>query len=80
MPYRVIVDINKCIACGLSWTICGEVFEPDPDTGKTTIKNEYRVKETSDYMEGVIPDNLYECVKKAMENCPVEAIIIKKIS
>jgi len=78
MPYRVRVDLNKCIACGLAWTICDKVFEPDPETGKTIIKSDYKVEETSEYSIGLIPDELYECVKKAEENCPVQAISIEE--
>lgn len=78
MPYYIKIDLNKCIACGLAWTICDKVFEPNPETGKNSVKREYRIEETSNYSIGIIPDELYDCAMKAAENCPVQAIFIEK--
>ena len=79
MPYYVKVDLNKCIACGLAWTICDKVFEPHPETGKTIVKSNYKVEETESYSIGMIPDDLYDCIRRAAENCPVQAISIERI-
>jgi len=55
----VSVDKEKCIGCGLCFSVCEEVFEMND--GKAQVK---KGKEKSK-----IP-----CVKEAAESCPVNAI------
>jgi len=79
MPeYKVIVDREVCIACRLAPALCPEVFESD-NYGKTIVKEEFRVKQDGKYSEGIIGDDLLECVQRAAKNCPVQAIKIEKV-
>jgi ferredoxin len=55
----VKVDKEKCIGCGLCASTCSEVFEMKD--GKSNVK---KGKQKSDA----------ECVKEAIDNCPVGAI------
>lgn len=55
----VKVDKKKCIGCGTCPGVCPEVFEMGPD-GKARVK------------KGA--DKKAECIKEAIESCPVDAI------
>jgi ferredoxin len=55
----VSVDREKCIGCGLCASTCSEVFEMKG--GKSSVK------------KGQNKSNA-ECVKEAIDNCPVGAI------
>jgi ferredoxin len=70
----VKVDWNLCIADGVCYALCPQVFEAGPD-GKSQIVKEYR---GSDVTEGVVPDNLSDCVEQAKTACPVGAISVEK--
>ncbi|MCC6032978.1 MAG: ferredoxin [Desulfurococcaceae archaeon] len=74
MPLKVKVDWNLCIADGVCYALCPQVFEAGPD-GKSQIVKEYR---GSDVTEGVVPDNLSDCVEQAKTACPVGAISVEK--
>lgn len=54
------VDKGLCIGCGACQALCSEVFKLDD--GK------------SDVIEGVDYKANRECIEKAIENCPVQAI------
>lgn len=71
---KVKVDWNLCIADGVCYALCPQVFEAGPD-GKSQIVKEYR---GSDVTEGVVPDNLSDCVEQAKTACPVGAISVEK--
>jgi ferredoxin len=79
MPYRVFVNKKDCIACSLAWTACPEVFEQDLKTGKNHIRPEYLEEETEIISVGLIPEELYECVRIAADGCPTQAIRIEKV-
>jgi ferredoxin len=74
MPLKVKVDWNLCIADGVCYALCPQVFEAGPD-GKSQIVKEYR---GSDVTEGVVPDDLSDCVEQAKTACPVGAISVEK--
>jgi len=76
--YKVTVDRQTCIACGVAPSLCPEVFMLGQDTGKNMITQKYSVKTTEDVSTGVIPEDLYECVKQAADACPVGAIKIEE--
>jgi ferredoxin len=61
----VIVDEEKCIGCGRCMEICPAVFYVDEEIGKSKVIDP----------EGC---EFVGCCEAAEENCPVEAIIIKK--
>ena len=72
--YKVIVDRDTCIGCGLAPATCSEVFVMVG--GKNAVAEKYRKE---DLGVGVIPEEVYECAKNAAESCPVDAIKIEKI-
>jgi ferredoxin len=78
MPYRVTVDRVACIACGVAPATCSKVFELRQDNGKNSIKQEYELEHSEERSVGVIPDDLYECVKLAVDSCPVQAIKMER--
>ena len=55
----VRVDKNTCIGCGACASTCPEVFEMKED-GKSHVKSGAKGNE--------------ECIKEAIESCPVDAI------
>ncbi len=64
--WKVWVDREMCIGCGVCASICPDVFEID-DEGKSYAKIE------------LIDENLYDCAKEAAESCPVSCINIEQI-
>ncbi|MGQ9597188.1 MAG: ferredoxin [Thermoproteota archaeon] len=73
--YRVTVDKDTCIACGVCYSTCPEVFESD-DEGKSQIVSKYR--SSSSGSEGVVDDSVVDCVQSAKDTCPVQAITVEK--
>jgi ferredoxin len=61
---RVIVDEETCMGCGLCAETCPEVFEMNDDKAKIKVDE--------------VPEDVAATCKKAVENCPVEAIQIEK--
>lgn len=80
MKYKVPVDRNACIACGVAPNLCPQVFILGEDNGKTRIVDEYSEKTSEDISVGHVSEELYDCVKKAAEACPVQAITIEEIT
>ncbi|MEM0037690.1 MAG: ferredoxin [Zestosphaera sp.] len=74
MPLKVKVDWNLCIADGVCYALCPQVFEAGAD-GKSQIVKEYR---GSDVTEGTVPDDLADCVEQGRTACPVGAILVEK--
>ena len=66
---KVTIDQDACIACGICYNTCGEVFDQDSE-GFSILVEEYR---TSGETEGEVPDDI-GCTSDAAENCPVDAI------
>ncbi len=67
---KVIIDQDGCIECGGCEDECPEVFVQESGK-KATIKQEYQ---TDNESLGEITDELEDCVKKAVEICPVDVI------
>ncbi len=78
--FRVVVDRSKCIACGVAWLTCGEVFAAGEDNGKNRVREEYETEHSETVSVGIVPEELYECVKSAAEACPVRAITVEEIT
>jgi ferredoxin len=70
MPIKVKINLDLCIADGVCYALCPQVFEAGPD-GKSQIVKEFRGKAPN---EGTIPDNLKDCAEQARVACPVGAI------
>lgn len=79
MDYRVSVDRELCIACRVAPDLCPQVFVLGEDNGKNRLVEKYSEKTSEDISMGVIPEDLYDCVMRASEACPVQAIIVEKI-
>ena len=77
--YRVIVDREKCIACGVAPALAPEILELGADNGKNKVREPYETETTETKSIGIIPEDLYEKAKQAVENCPVEAISVEEI-
>jgi len=74
MALKVEVDKDACIACGLCWSLCGDVFEQDPETGKTRVTAQYIKQDDPFKSTGEVPDEVSGCVNDAAGSCPVNAI------
>ena len=59
------VDKDLCVGCALCTQVCPDVFEMD-DEGKSKV-----IKE-------IIGDDLYDCVKEAVDSCPVSCITLEE--
>ncbi len=70
MP-KVIVDQGACSGSGDCVAMCSEVFEVV--SGVSQIVEKYRGEKPT---EGTVPEDL-ECVHKAEERCPFDAITVK---
>ena len=64
--WKVAVDRDACIGDGICASLCPDVFELDDD-GKSKV-----IKE-------VIEDDLYDCVKEAVDSCPVSCISMEQV-
>ena len=74
--YKVIVDRAACIACGAARAACPEVFERGLDNGKNKVVDKYSIYLDKRTSIGIIPEELYECVMKAVKVCPAKSIKI----
>ncbi len=64
--WKVVVDRDACIGDGICASLCPDVFELD-DEGKSKV-----IKE-------IIEDDLYDCVKEAVDSCPVSCITMEQV-
>lgn len=63
MAWKVTVDQDACIGCGVCASLCPDVFEMGDD-GKS-----HPIVEVTDL----------ECAKEAAESCPVSAITLEEV-
>ncbi len=59
---KIVIDRKKCVGCGLCATIAPKTFKLDKD-GKSVVINQEASSEGE--------------IKRALESCPVKAIIYK---
>ena len=64
LKMKIKVDKNKCLGCGLCVSLCPAVFELT--NSKSQIKGKADLEKHKD------------CIKEAAENCPVQAIEVRK--
>ncbi|MGB9718828.1 MAG: ferredoxin [Thermoproteota archaeon] len=76
--YRVKVDKDTCIACGVCYSTCPEVFEPDEEN-KSQVVSKYRTLASQSVSEGVIDDSVADCAQSARDTCPVQAITVETV-
>ena len=75
--FKVTIDREQCIGDMVCVSLCPDVFEMGDD-GKAQIIEKYR---TGDNIgEGIVPEELGECVKSASEACPVQIISVVEVS
>jgi len=75
--YRVVVNKDTCIGCGVCYSTCPEVFEPDDD-GKSQIVSKYRSSLSQSMSEGLVDESVIQCAESAKDTCPVQAITVEK--
>jgi len=73
---KVKINSDACISCGVCASMCSDVFVMDPESGKSSIVEQFRVG--GNKFEGEIPADLVDCAKTAAENCPVSAITVEE--
>ena len=76
--YKVVVNKETCIADGVCWSLCPQVFEMD-DQGKSRIVEAFRTEDSETRSEGVIGDDLIDCARAAADACPTASITIEEI-
>jgi ferredoxin len=73
---KVMVHPDECIDCGSCSAECPEFFEEDATGGGTRVVAAYRAK--GNPAVGLVPDHLVDCVRRAVDACPVEGITIEQ--
>jgi len=76
---RVVVDRARCISCGTAPAVCPQVFVLGSDNGKNRVVDAYSVETTEETSVGEVPEELYDCVSRAAELCPVAAILVEML-
>lgn len=74
---KVRVDKSLCIGCGACWAIAPQIFEEDPETFKSRIREPYRKSDSESESIGEIPAELVNDAKTAAEGCPTGAITVE---
>jgi len=64
---KVHVDQEKCQGHGRCYALAPEVFEPD-DIGNGV-----------EIGDGVVPPELQDAARRAVENCPEQAIVLEEV-
>lgn len=77
--YRVTVDRDLCIQCGIAPNMCPQVFILAEDSGKNRVVEAYSETISDEVSVGVVPGDLQDCVEQAAEACPAQAITVEKI-
>ena len=79
VKYRVRIDPREnCIQDMVCVSICPDVFEMNPDDNKAQIVSQWR--ESPDNVgEGVVPEDLKDCVEQAASACPVQIIHVEAV-
>jgi len=74
---KVTIERDSCIGDMVCVNLCPDVFEMNPEDGKSQIVAKWRV-DPNDLSTGLVDDSLEECVKSAAESCPVSIIKLEK--
>ncbi|HDN75941.1 MAG TPA: ferredoxin [Acidilobales archaeon] len=78
VKYKVTVNKETCIACGVCYSLCPKVFEAGED-GKSTIVPQFRTVDDPTKSEGIIDESLYSDVVSAKDSCPTGSISVEKV-
>jgi ferredoxin len=68
---KVSVNQDTCIACGVCYSLCPQVFEAGKD-GKSQIVSQYSVG--GNVTQGEVDESLKDCVESAKNSCPTFSI------
>ncbi len=77
--YRITVDREICISCGIAPSTCSLVFLLGEDNGKNRVSETYSENTSDAKSVGIVTDDLYDCVMQAADACPVQAIKIEEV-
>ncbi|OPY56584.1 MAG: hypothetical protein A4E49_00204 [Methanosaeta sp. PtaU1.Bin112] len=69
---NIFIERISCISCGACWGRCPEFFEENKDDGLSQVTAKFRI--AGKLNEGVVFEDLEECVNKATRECPVQVI------
>ncbi len=75
---KISVNRDKCIACGICWSLAPEIFREGDDKPQTVIAEEYRVKINDHVSVGEVPLSQIDKIKNVIRHCPVEAISLEE--
>ena len=75
---RVWIDREQCIADMICVSLCPDVFEMSEEDGKSQIVPKWRVSPDNP-AEGLVPEDLRDCVASAAEACPVNIIHYEEV-
>lgn len=70
---------DACISEMVCTVLCPEVFEITREDGRASIKVMWR-RSKDNPSEGLVGDDLEDCVVAASENCPVEIIRWERVA
>ncbi|MCD6563444.1 MAG: ferredoxin [Thermoproteales archaeon] len=77
--FKVTIDPrDECISDMACVSLCPDVFEMSEEDGKTQIVEKYRVDGKIE--EGLVPEDLEECIRSAAEACPVQIIHVEEVN
>lgn len=75
MP-TVRINRDECTSCTSCWETCPEVFEEDPEDGKSRITEAFIT--SGNPGEGKVSAELLACAQDAADSCPVEIITVEE--
>ena len=73
--FKVTVNKETCISCMACASLCGDVFEIGED-GKSQITKKFRTESPT---EGIVGEELAECVQDVDSACPSQSIKVEEI-
>ncbi len=76
--YRVWIDRDQCISDMVCVSLCPDVFEMSDEDGKSQIVANFRT-DPNNLAEGIVPEDLKDCVQNALESCPVAIIHMEPV-
>jgi ferredoxin len=75
IKYRIEIDRDGCIACGVCHTLDPSHFESDEDGKSMVVGGETDESKSS----GTFEDDEIEMAREAEESCPVSVITVTKL-
>lgn len=72
---KIHIDRDNCTSCGTCWEACPAFFEETPDDAFSQVREEVRLD--GDIARGLVPEDLVDCVRDAVDLCPVSIIHVE---